>query len=233
MGTKSEAEKKSGRMFTSLVKEDERAALAALSDEDRARIIAGESVESDAGFVFSLAGEGITVAGTTLNTLFAERKSVARAAAREAYANFMPSQATLSAKLKQHPIHPEVWAAFCSFLDAFKSYVHALGEVVKEADSDRERATQLAVSLPNATRSAIASAKAAARHKGSQKAAAKAGALELWKERNAGKHPKLRTVEQFATEAMRRWPVLTSAKVICGWSAQWAKAVKAGKNPAC
>lgn len=65
------------------------------------------------------------------------------------------------------------------------------------------------------------------------KAAAKVGALELWKERNAGEHPKLRTVEQFATEVMRRWPVLTSAKVICGWSARWTKEVKDGKNPVC
>jgi len=65
------------------------------------------------------------------------------------------------------------------------------------------------------------------------KAQAKSGALELWKERNAGKHPKLRTVEQFATEVMRRWPVLTSAKVICGWSAKWTKEVANGKNPVC
>ena len=66
-----------------------------------------------------------------------------------------------------------------------------------------------------------------------QKAEAKAGALALWKERQAGRHPKLRTVEQFATEVMRRWPVLSSAKVICGWSARWTKEVKGGKNPVC
>ena len=65
------------------------------------------------------------------------------------------------------------------------------------------------------------------------KAAAKAAALELWKERHAGKHPKLGTVEQYATEVMRRWPLLTSAKVICGWSAKWTKQVRAGQNPAC
>jgi hypothetical protein len=65
------------------------------------------------------------------------------------------------------------------------------------------------------------------------KADAKAGALLLWQERRAGKHPKLGTVEQFAIEVMRRWPVLKSAKVICGWSANWTKQVKAGKNPVC
>lgn len=63
--------------------------------------------------------------------------------------------------------------------------------------------------------------------------AAKAAALELWKERYAGKHPKLRTVEQFATEVMRRWPVLKSSKVICGWSAKWSSEVRAGRTPVC
>lgn len=65
------------------------------------------------------------------------------------------------------------------------------------------------------------------------KQAAKAGALELWKERNAGKHPKLRRVQDFATEVMRRWPALTNAKTIEGWSAQWTKEVRAGKTPTC
>ena len=66
-----------------------------------------------------------------------------------------------------------------------------------------------------------------------KKAEAKAGALELWKERHAGKHPKLRTVEQYATEVMHRWPILQSSTVICRWSAKWTKEVKAGKNPLC
>lgn len=64
-----------------------------------------------------------------------------------------------------------------------------------------------------------------------QKAAAKQGALELWSERHAGKHPKLKTVEQFATEVLRRWPVLTSSKVVCDWSANWTKLAKT-RNPA-
>ena len=65
------------------------------------------------------------------------------------------------------------------------------------------------------------------------KQAAKGFALELWKERFAGKHPNLRTVEQYATEVMRRCPVLESSKVICGWSAKWTKQAKAGETPAC
>lgn len=55
---------------------------------------------------------------------------------------------------------------------------------------------------------------------------AKADAFELWKERRAGKHPKLRTNEQFAMECMRRWPALTSIKVICGWCTIWTKEAK-------
>jgi hypothetical protein len=64
------------------------------------------------------------------------------------------------------------------------------------------------------------------------KAEAKLGAKNLWEERRSGKHPKLRTVEQFATEVMKRWPVLESAKVICQWSADWTKEAKAKRHPA-
>ena len=60
--------------------------------------------------------------------------------------------------------------------------------------------------------------------------AAKAEAFKLWQERHAGKHPKLGTNEQFATECMRRWPVLTSSKVICGWCTAWTKEAKAKQS---
>ena len=60
--------------------------------------------------------------------------------------------------------------------------------------------------------------------------AAKARSFELWQERRAGRHPKLRTNEQFATECTRRWPDdLKSAKVILGWCTEWNKAAKARK----
>jgi hypothetical protein len=65
------------------------------------------------------------------------------------------------------------------------------------------------------------------------KADAKAAALELWKEWQHAKHPNLRRVQDFATEVMRRWPILTNAKVIEGWSAKWTKQTKAGDNPSC
>jgi len=62
------------------------------------------------------------------------------------------------------------------------------------------------------------------------KQAAKAEAFKLWQERNGGKHPKLRRHEDFATECMRRWPVLKSAKVILGWCTEWNKTAKAQKS---
>ena len=65
-----------------------------------------------------------------------------------------------------------------------------------------------------------------ARHLKAPQHAAKQKAFQFWLERRAGKHPKLRTNEQFAAECMRRWPVLTSAKVILGWCTEWNKQAK-------
>lgn len=65
------------------------------------------------------------------------------------------------------------------------------------------------------------------------KQAAKAAALQLWIERHNGKHPKLRTVEQFAMEVMRRWPVLENIGSIKRWSSEWTAQVRAGEEPSC
>ena len=62
---------------------------------------------------------------------------------------------------------------------------------------------------------------------------AKSGARELWKERYAGKHPLLKTNEQFAIKVMSLWPVLKSSKVICGWCTDWEKEAKANRTPVC
>jgi hypothetical protein len=59
---------------------------------------------------------------------------------------------------------------------------------------------------------------------------AKTEAFKLWTERRAGKHPRLRTNEQFAIECMRRWPALRSAAVITGWCTAWTKAAKGRKT---
>ncbi len=85
---------------------------------------------------------------------------------------------------------------------------------------------------PKRALTALGRGGAAAKHAADPKQLAKTQALGLWLERHAGAHPRLRTVEQFATEVMHRWPVLTSSKVICGWSAQWTREVSDGKHPA-
>ena len=71
------------------------------------------------------------------------------------------------------------------------------------------------------------------RHANTPVALAKIEAFKLWQRRHQGQEPRLRTVEQFATEVMKRWPVLTSPKVICGWSTHWTKAEKERKKPVC
>ena len=58
-------------------------------------------------------------------------------------------------------------------------------------------------------------------HDGKQ--AAKVEAFKLWQARRAGRHPKLRRNEDFASECQRRWPVLTSVKSILGWCSRWEK----------
>lgn len=64
-------------------------------------------------------------------------------------------------------------------------------------------------------------AKLAKNPEAAAKERAKTAALALWKEREAGKHPKLRTEDQFAIEVCRRWPVLTSIAVVKKWSTSW------------
>lgn len=59
--------------------------------------------------------------------------------------------------------------------------------------------------------------------KAAEQAAAKAQAKQLWAERRAGLHPGIRTNEQFAMEALKRWSALTSIKVVCDWATQWEK----------
>ena len=119
--------------------------------------------------------------------------------------------------------------AAASILKVFDDFIGCMSEFNSALFAECMRRSL----APKIARSGVAR-KAAGRKKANDpKSKAKSEALDLWKERQAGKHPKLRTVEQFATEVMRRWPVLTSSKVICGWSAKWTKEVQLGKNPAC
>lgn len=82
------------------------------------------------------------------------------------------------------------------------------------------------------TKTIAAAANAERRLQSDPKQLAKREASQLWRERYAGKHPKLRTNEQFAAECMRRWPELTSAKVILGWCTEWNKRAKRGTHQA-
>lgn len=83
--------------------------------------------------------------------------------------------------------------------------------------------------LPQLTReSRRANAKHAAKARlaNDPKQQAKALTKQFWLDWKAGKHPSIRTVERFATEAMRRTPILESANVIRRWSADWGRELK-------
>lgn len=133
--------------------------------------------------------------------------------------------------------------SFDRFLAAKKEAETAF-ERMREADADQAVAYFRANPLsPEATVLLIhvshyeqtkerAKAGAKAKLESDPKQAAKAEAHKLWQEQYDGKHPELRTNEQFAAECMRRWPKLTSAKVILGWCTQWNKEAKRKSQPA-
>jgi hypothetical protein len=98
-----------------------------------------------------------------------------------------------------------------------------IGEIDKASDEQEESLSKMRDYERFREKSEAGSKRILRNAPAAAKAAAKQGAKALWDERHAGKHPKLRTVEQFATEVMRRWPVLTSSKVICQWSADWTR----------
>lgn len=68
------------------------------------------------------------------------------------------------------------------------------------------------------------------RHANSPVQGAKTKAKVLWEEREAGKHPGLRTEDQFAIEACRRWPELTSIGTVKKWSTAWRKEANARRR---
>ena len=59
-----------------------------------------------------------------------------------------------------------------------------------------------------------------------EKKEAKAEAKKLWQERREGKHPSLRTNDQFSIEVLRRWPVITSLGSVKNWCTEWNREVK-------
>lgn len=215
--------------FITLLNDEMRSIYFALSPDDHKRIKAGERVETPEGLAFHVHEQVSEVAGRELRIIVATPMLKSKEDASAAYARLKAEHESLAAKLWKPAIPSDVREAFNRYHKAWGDYSICLGDLWRSAARENSRA-QL---LPEVISSELARMKAKKGHAGSEKAAAKARALELWKERNAGKHPKLRTVEQFATEVMRRWPVLTSPKVICGWSATWSKQVAAGQTPSC
>ena len=88
--------------------------------------------------------------------------------------------------------------------------------------------------LPARERKAVAKAggdaKVANNTKAKAIAAAKAEAFALWQAREAGKHPNLRTEEQFAIECCSRWDALPSISTVMKWSTQWRKEANAKRD---
>jgi len=121
---------------------------------------------------------------------------------------------------------------FWDLADVADAYVGVSREK-DEAQRERLEAAEEMIRLqPKVMRVKQARRGAAAKLARDPKQVAKAEAFKLWKERHAGKHPKLRANEQFAAECMRRWPVLTSSKVILGWCTEWNKQAKRESQPA-
>lgn len=131
-------------------------------------------------------------------------------------------------------------AAFCESMrlkGIFANFLHCMYHEEKDHSSSvaqkdlRIRIQDEVIRIqPQHFASQRASMAALARLSNDPKQLAKAAAHILWKERRAGMHPKLRTNEQFATECMLRWPVLTSSKVICSWCSAWNKEAR-DQNP--
>lgn len=128
----------------------------------------------------------------------------------------------------EYPVDPANWVKAATGL--------AIPSPAKSAGNEATAKPEKGVGVRDEAYSSISQVARAggnAKRNNSPKQKAKEGALELWKQRDDGKHPNLGTVAQFATEVMRRWPILENSKVIEGWSAKWSKDVREGRTPAC
>lgn len=207
-------------------------AMRLLTTEQRKQLAAGKEVTASNGVTFAPAGKPVTVAGMTVGVVKTVRFEDDRTV-RFVRTELNDRYAALVEVMKRNRLPQEVRQEFRRFSDALTEFLALMGAAIEARNTRLDRAIELAGAIPAAVTSTAASARARAKHKNSPKRTAKEGALELWKERHAGKRPDLRRVQDFATEVMRRWPVLTNAKTIEGWSAKWSKEAKAGKNPTC
>ena len=124
---------------------------------------------------------------------------------------------------------------FESMSGALKASVDNKEELESLHSAEAKLLRKLLHYAPRAARTELAQRGGNAKKANSEKTEAKDKAFALWTEWDAGKRPQLRTTEQFATEVMRQWPQLKSAKVICGWSARWRREARARRttNPPC
>lgn len=222
------AEKSTDRRLRTLFTDVERDAYGRLPTEDKRRINEGERVEcSESGLAFHFHPQEAQVSGRELRVIVATPLPKP-ADIRTAFAHLEDIHRRVYAEVPR-----EYWTILKSYSAAWDQYTLTLGAALENKAKVRAKRLAESAELPKLLASELASMKGFKAHENSDKAVAKAAALALWKERAAGKHPKLRTVEQYATEVMYRWPILQSSKVICGWSAKWTKQVKAGKNPVC
>lgn len=128
----------------------------------------------------------------------------------------------------------------CAWLEGERSVDYSTltqAEAQAKADEIRAVATVIQFGYLAACSTILKAPKAVARSRGRQNASkarsknprllavneAKARAHELWIERRRGQHPRLSRNEDFATEALHRFPALTSIGQVVKWCTQWEK----------
>lgn len=209
--------------------EEQLEALRSLSKEQIQQLRDGHSVEAANGLVLSPSGKSVFAAGDTFGVLAVTRS---RSKPR-LYEAWKESRKELGRLLDAAEIAPDVRRAIHEYDRATQALLNSASKIAKAREQALQQTIDLASALPDAIVSGLASAKARARHKADPKRAAKLNALELWKEWQDGKHPKIRRVADFAREVMERWPVLTNSGTIEQWSAKWSKQRRAGGIPTC
>lgn len=138
--------------------------------------------------------------------------------------NALEYDALLTPRLMRDPVLAALFA-YSMFLSAQSAKEQGRPEVALDFVASGSIPLARACSIAESTEAEALRAKGGrAKHaRSGGKVEAKEKAKELWRERLAGQHPKLRTNEQFALEVCRRWPVLTSVETVKKWCTAWHK----------
>jgi hypothetical protein len=138
----------------------------------------------------------------------------------EELANFTCAMVTAT----QDP-QSRLYGAYKSFKAAEAMYTNGdLAEAVKVVASGAMMLVQGVTAVYSMQRRAGGLKKTAENETAKAKARAIRESQLLWLEREDGKHPKLRTEDQFAMEVARRWPIISSISAIKKRSAEWRRA---------